>query len=100
MTAAVTSVPERLLRETDRPPAPQLRGDLGVWFVILLELLTFAILFVAYAFARNREPAVFQAGQATLDLHSGALNTVLLITGSWCVARAVQAVRRNAAQAV
>ena len=99
MTAAVTSVPERLLRETDRPPAPQLRGDLGVWFVILLELLTFAILFVAYAFARNREPAVFQAGQATLDLHSGALNTVLLITGSWCVARAVQAVRRNAAQA-
>lgn len=99
MSSTVSSASDPVLRETDRPHAPRLRGDLGVWFVILLELLTFAILFVAYAFARNREPAVFQAGQATLDLHSGALNTVLLITGSWCVARAVQAVRRDAVQA-
>ena len=85
-----------MLQETHIAPAPRLRGDLGVWFVILLELLTFGILFVAFAFARNREPALFHAGQATLDLHSGAANTVLLITGSWCVARAVQAVRCNA----
>ncbi len=88
-----------MLQETHTARVLRLRGDLGVWFVILLELLTFAILFVAYAFARNREPALFEAGQATLDLHSGALNTVLLITGSWCVARAVQAVRSDASRA-
>ncbi|BEU95041.1 cytochrome c oxidase subunit 3 family protein [Acidovorax sp. DW039] len=76
-----------------RPPATRLRGDLGVWLIILAELLTFGILFVAFAFARVREVALFNAGQATLDLHSGALNTVLLITGSWCVARAVHGVR-------
>lgn len=76
--------------------APRLRGDLGVWLVILLELLTFAILFVAYAFARNGELEVFQASQKTLNLHAGALNTVLLITGSWCVACAVRAVQRDA----
>ena len=87
-----------LLQENDTPLAPQLRGDLAVWFVILLELLTFGILFVAYAFVRNREPALFQAGQATLNLHSGAANTVLLISGSWCVARAVQAMRSDAAR--
>jgi hypothetical protein len=52
------------------------------------------LLFVSYAFARNRDAwRCFNAAQATLDLHSGAFNTVLLITGSWCVARAVQAVR-------
>ena len=78
------------------PPPPRLRGDLGVWLVILLELLTFAILFVAFAFARTRELELFNASQATLNLQAGALNTVLLITGSWCVASAVRAVARNA----
>lgn len=78
------------------PPPPRLRGDLGVWLVILLELLTFGILFVAFAFARTRELELFNASQATLNLQAGALNTVLLITGSWCVASAVRAVGRNA----
>lgn len=86
-----TAVPEQPLRE-----ALRLRGDLGVWLVILLELLTFAILFVAFAFARNGELEVFKASQKTLNLHAGALNTVLLITGSWCVACAVRAVQRDA----
>ncbi|MGP1630084.1 MAG: cytochrome c oxidase subunit 3 family protein [Giesbergeria sp.] len=76
--------------------APRLRGDLGVWLVILLELLTFAILFVSYAFARIRELDLFNASQATLNLHTGALNTVLLISGSACVAAAVQAMGRDA----
>ena len=75
---------------------PRLSGDLGVWLIILLELLTFAILFISFAFARLREMDVFNASQRTLDLHAGALNTVLLITGSWCVACAVRAVRRDA----
>jgi nitric oxide reductase NorE protein len=78
---------------------PRLRGDLGVWLVILMELLTFAILFVSFAFARTREVPLFNASQATLDLNAGALNTVLLISGSWCVACAVAAVRRNASVA-
>ena len=76
--------------------APRLRGDLGVWLVILLEFLTFAIPFVSFAFARTREVALFNASQATLNLNAGALNTVLLISGSWGVASAVAAVRRDA----
>ena len=78
--------------------SPRLSGDLGVWLVILLELLTFAILFIAFAFARVRELEVFNAAQRTLDLHLGAVNTVLLITGSWCVASAVRAVRQDASK--
>lgn len=77
---------------------PRLSGDLGVWLIILLELLTFAILFIAFAFARLGELEVFHAAQRTLDLHLGAVNTVLLITGSWCVASAVRAVRRDASK--
>ena len=75
---------------------PRLAGDLAVWLIILAELLTFAILFLCYAFARAHDVALFNASQLTLDLNSGAMNTVLLITGSWCVVRAVKAVRRNA----
>ena len=42
---------------------------------------------------------MFNASQATLNLNAGALNTVLLISGSWCVASAVAAVQRNASAA-
>ncbi|MBL8471561.1 MAG: cytochrome c oxidase subunit 3 family protein [Rhodocyclaceae bacterium] len=67
-------------------------GDLAVWFFILAELLVFAVFFAAYAFARAHDVALFNAMQEQLDRPGGALNTVLLITASWCVARAVQAV--------
>jgi len=73
----------------------RLKGDLAVWLIILAELLTFGILFLSYAFARIRELVLFNASQLTLDLHSGAINTVLLITGSGCVVYAVNAVKRD-----
>lgn len=77
------------------PDEPRLAGDLAIWLVILAELLTFALLFLAYAFTRAGQVAVFNAGQGTLNLHAGVINTVLLITGSWCVARAVHAARQD-----
>ena len=64
-------------------------GDLAIWFFILAELLAFAVFFAAYAFARAHDPALFDAMQAHVDRTAGAVNTVLLISGSWCVARAV-----------
>ncbi|MDO8768429.1 MAG: cytochrome c oxidase subunit 3 family protein [Burkholderiaceae bacterium] len=73
--------------------APHLVGDLAIWLVILAELLTFGILFLSYAVTRARHLALFNDSQRTLDLHAGVINTLLLISGSWCVARAVQAVR-------
>lgn len=85
------------------PPAPtaattRLPGDLVVWFLVLLELLTFAMLFVAFAGARLKHPDLFAAGQATLDLNSGAINTVLLISASACAARALHSVQQRSPQ--
>ncbi len=81
-------------------PSPlRLAGDLVIWLVILAELLTFGILFGAYAVTRARHLELFASSQRTLDLHAGVINTLLLITGSWCVARAVQAVRSHASAA-
>jgi nitric oxide reductase NorE protein len=79
--------------------SPRLAGDLAVWLIILAELLAFGILFLSYAFARTFDVALFNASQRTLDLNSGAINTALLITGSWCVVRAVQAVKQDASTA-
>ena len=72
---------------------PRLPGDLFIWYVIALELATFSVMFVAYAFTRAWHVELFNASQQRLDVGMGALNTGLLLTASWCVARAVLALR-------
>lgn len=77
------------------PVHRRLPGDLAIWFFILAEMLAFAIFFSAYAFARASHVEEFNLYQQTLDRNAGALNTVLLISGSWFVALAVQAAHRD-----
>ena len=43
-------------------------GDLFIWYVILLEGATFAVLFVAFAFTRLRHPALLICDEATSAL--------------------------------
>jgi len=74
---------------------PRLSGDLAVWFFILAELLAFGVFFAAYAFARMRHRELFDAGQALLDRNTGALNTILLLSGSALVVRAIQGNQRG-----
>ncbi len=81
--------------EHSHPP-----GDLAIWFFMLAELLAFAVFFSAYAFARANQVELFDTMQRNLDRNSGALNTLFLITASWCVARAVHAVTHTNASRV
>jgi nitric oxide reductase NorE protein len=86
--------------ETEQPPAGlvddrRLSGDITMWFVIVLEMLTFGLLFVVYAVAKAKDPSTFRTGQSSLDLRLGAINTVILLTGSWCAARGVHALRSS-----
>ena len=76
----------------DEPPA-RLAGDLVVWFFVGLELATFGLLFLAFAFTRLLQPEVFAAGQASLDQSIGAINTLLLISASACAAHTLACVR-------
>ncbi len=69
---------------------PRLAGDGVVWLLVLAELLTFGLLFVSFAVARWREPELFAQGQAALSLHTGVLNTLLLVSASWAAVRAVR----------
>ncbi len=69
---------------------PRLAGDGVVWLLVLAELLTFGLLFVSFAVTRHLQPEVFTPGQAALSLHTGALNTLLLVAASWAAVRAVR----------
>lgn len=75
-----------------------LPGDFAIWVFILAELLVFGLFFLAYAFARSRNVELFNASQLLLDRQAGAVNTVVLITSSYCVVRAVAAIRENRAR--
>lgn len=69
-------------------PPQRLKGDLTIWLVIAIEMATFALLFISYAWARANDTPNFRLDQNTVDSSKGLINTVLLIAGSWMVARA------------
>jgi len=75
--------------------AQNLPGDFAIWIFILAELLVFGILFVAFAFARRYHLEMFNAGQLVLVKSYGALNTLVLITSSYFVVKAVAAIKEN-----
>lgn len=72
-----------------------LPGDLAMWCFILAELLVFGIFFIAYAFTRARHVELFNASQLSLDRSSGFANTLLLVTSSYFVVRAVAAMQKT-----
>jgi len=68
-------------------------GERDMWLFVLFEALTFTAYFFAYMVYRLGDPATFLAGQATLDQNFGAANTLILLTSSLFMARAVARVR-------
>jgi len=72
-----------------------LPGDLAIWLFIFMELLVFGIFFIVYAIMRLKNIEMFNQYQLTLNRELGAANTLLLITSSYFVVRAVHAIRLN-----
>ncbi len=79
------------MQELEEPKL--LPGDLAIWFFIFMELLVFAIAFIAYSITRLQNLALFNEFQKTLNKEFGAINTILLITSSYFVIRAVHAIK-------
>jgi cytochrome c oxidase subunit III len=73
-------------------------GNRGIWAGILSEMTEFALLFAVYFIARAHFPAAFRDGPPQLSTFAGTFNTLLMITGSYCVANAVQAIRADRAK--
>lgn len=79
-----------------RDPARELPGGTVIWLFVAIELLTFGLFFVGFAASRRSDPALFLAGQEQLHPLSGAINTVVLLSGGWLAARGVLANRADA----
>ena len=90
MLIAVTTSTQNI--ETEPKLLP---GDLAIWFFIFMELLVFAIFFIVYSIKRIQNVEMFNEFQLTLNRELGAINTLLLITSSYFVIRAVHAIKAD-----
>lgn len=68
-------------------------GLLGMWVFLMTELLLFGGAFAAFVLYRMQHAAVFAEAAGHLDLQSGSLNTLLLLTSGLLMALAEQAMR-------
>ena len=101
MSATVSS--RSAAAHADPAPAPQrnpapgkhIPGEPGVWIFILGDMLVFAVLFGVFMYYRGKQPALFNASQRDLHRTFGAVNTLLLLSGSLFVVTGVRAVRRE-----
>lgn len=83
---------------TDTRPSEQRRfvpGQPDMWAFVLFETLLFTSYFAVYLFSRARNEQLYLESQAHLDLRIGVLNTLVLLSSSWAVARCVQAAREG-----
>ena len=76
-------------------PEKRVPGEIGVWVFILGDMLIFALFFFVYMFYRTESIEQFRESQQSLNVNLGAINTIILLTSSWFVVSAVEAVRRN-----
>ncbi len=67
----------------------------GLWVAIGADSVIFAILFGSFMQDRFHNPAVFEASRHTLNMNLGGIDTLILLTSSWSVALAIQALKRN-----
>ena len=68
-------------------------GGRDIWFFVLFESLVFTSYFCVYLFNRTQHEQAFLLGQSHLLLWLGVLDTIVLLTSSWAVARCVQHAR-------
>ncbi len=83
---------ERLSFTTKNKNVP---GNLAIWAAILAEMSEFAVMFMVYFLAKVHNPALFYQGPTRLNTLAGTTNTLIMLTSSFFVVRAVMAIRNN-----
>ena len=75
-------------------------GDFAVWIIIYVELITFGLLFMGYVFSRRGDVALFNESQLMLNQTSGFINTLILVTSSYFVVKAVKSITSMSEESV
>ncbi|MBK6657497.1 MAG: cytochrome c oxidase subunit 3 [Proteobacteria bacterium] len=79
--------------DTPASGAPRIPGEAGIWAFVVGDLLVFSVFFVLIALGQAQQPEEFSTSRAQLNLWAGVVNTLLLLSGSWCVATGVERCR-------
>ena len=82
--------PKWLAHHFDTPAQQFDAAKIGMWAVLVQELLFFSGLFVAYGVYRSWYPEMFKAASHQLDKIMGATNTIVLLFSSFTAAMAVR----------
>jgi nitric oxide reductase NorE protein len=83
---------ESVLAKNDETHLP---GDINMWVFVLGDLVIFGVYFIVFMVYRIHERNLFLESQRHLNLTTGAVNTLVLLTSSRFVAAGVQAARAN-----
>ena len=70
-------------------------GGILVWIIVYLELITFCAGLVVFVVQGSKHSEEFQNGFALLNQPIAFANTLILLTGGWCMANGIVALRRN-----
>ncbi len=77
------------------PAAPRIPGNKGIWVGITCEFVEFLVLFAVYFIARAHFPEAFHEGAQHLSTLAGGAITLLMVSSSYCLAVALEAIRHN-----
>ena len=78
---------------------PHLPGDGHMWVMVLGDLVIFGAYFIVYMVHRAMSPEAYLSAQQHLNVTIGVLNTLVLLTSSLFVVRAVDAARHGGSTA-
>jgi nitric oxide reductase NorE protein len=92
------TAPVELAARTPPSPRGHIPGEPGIWVFIFGDLVAFTLFFAVFLDARAGRPGVFDAARGMLDVRIGAVNTLLLLTGSLFVALAARRVRAGSSR--
>lgn len=70
--------------------AERFPGDPDMWLFVVVESLVFTSYFCIYLYARTQHQQAFLEAQSALTMSLGILQTIVLLTSSWAIARCVQ----------
>lgn len=70
-------------------------SKMGMWLFLVTEIHLFGGLFCAFALFRMKYLAEFNQHASELNWRLGGTNTLVLLTSSWCMVRAVDAAQKG-----
>ena len=89
----MTSTEVELSSNREKAPSKRIPGGRDIWVFVLFESLIFTSYFCVYLFNRTQHEKAFLLDQSHLLLWLGVIDTILLLTSSWVMARGVQHAR-------